>query len=220
MAVIFALCLAWYIFCVMPERAGICALWNCCVRTAGKSDSAVGFDICKLGNGGGAAGTPPSEKIALSLLCPIAWVRDKSASLARAVGRVRVWLEICRAIPEKWGSGAVKTAELSQNPLQIRQRCRICGNRGKWSGRGALLGQFNSNLNPKRAPQRAGPSAVVCGSFGSVGCRFEVERKAAYQIKLPAVHGGEPAKQLRALGECRDQRGLCNRYTLDGGFIV
>lgn len=103
MVVIFALCLAWYIFCVMPERAGSCALWPCCVSAAGKSAGACGFAVRKRGNGGAAAGTPPSEKLASPPFCPIAWVRDKSASLARAVARVCVWLGICWVIPEKWG---------------------------------------------------------------------------------------------------------------------
>lgn len=72
MVVIFALCLAWYIFCVMPERAGSCALRPCCVRAADKSDSAVGFEAYRPEWGGAAAGTPPSEKLALTPFYPIA----------------------------------------------------------------------------------------------------------------------------------------------------
>ena len=219
MVVIFALCLAWYIFCVMPERAGSCALWPCCVSAAGKSAGACGFAVRKRGNGGSAAGTPPSEKLASHPFCPIAWVRDKSASLARAVARVCVWLGICRAIPEKWGPGTVKTAELSQNPLQIRRRLRICVNRCKWSGRSALLRRFDSVLSLKKAPQRTDSPAVLRVAFGFAGCRFEVERKAAYQVELPVIHGREQVQQLPALGKISDQSGVYCRYT-EGGQVI
>lgn len=79
--------------------------------------------------------------------------------------------------------------------------------------------QFDGVLSLKKAPQRTASPAVLRVSFGFVGCHFEVERKAAYQVKLPVIHGREQGQQLPALGKISDQSGVCCRYT-EGGQVI